>query len=55
MKNLSTSMLLGILGWIIFGLHFLLDRENPFYQYLNGIACGMFLASIFVGFRNERK
>jgi hypothetical protein len=55
MKNLSTSTLLQILGWVIFVLHFLLDRENPFYQHLNGIACGMFLASIFVLVRNERK
>ena len=55
MKNLSTSALLSILGWIIFVLHFLLDRENPFYDYLNGFAGGMFIASIIVSYRNKRK
>jgi hypothetical protein len=55
MKSLSTSALLLILGWVIFGLHFLLDIENPFYQYLSGFSSGMFLASLVVSIRNERK
>lgn len=49
----KTSTLLMILGWVIFGLHFLLDRDNFLYGYLNGIAGGMFLSSIIVSARSK--
>ena len=49
----KTSTLLMILGWVIFGLHFLLDRDNPFYGFLNGIACGMFISSLILSIRNK--
>lgn len=49
----KTSTILWILGWVIFGLNFLLDRDNPFYGYLNGIACGMFISSIIVSARSK--
>ena len=50
MNKLSLKM--NVAGWIVFAISFL--KEGTFHSYISGIACGLFVAGLWVAYHEYK-